>query len=152
LHGVRLAPRAQAGGLRLVRRSAKITRRMEATKSPISGLWLLIALVVGVFIFGDLTRRMTDARRMERDGRMLATEVTDLQSANSVLETQIAQANDEANVARWARAEAKLVLEGERLVVPLPAERLAESEALTPKLAQDAPSTWEIWWALLVGG
>ena len=113
---------------------------------------MLIALIVGVFIFGDLTRRMTDARRMERDARMLATEVTQLQSANSALETQIAQANDEANVARWARSEAKLVLEGERLVVPLPAERLVEQPAPAPDLAQAAPSTWEIWWALLVGG
>jgi len=125
---------------------------MEETKSPISGIWLLIALIVGVLLFGDLTRRMTDARRMERDGRMLATEVAQLQVANSELETQIAQANDEANVARWARAEAKLVLEGERLVVPLPAERLAEQLAPPPDLARAAPSTWEIWWALLVGG
>jgi len=125
---------------------------MEETKSPISGVWLLIALILGVFIFGDLTRRMTDARRMERDGRMLATEVTQLEAANSELETQIAQANNEANVARWARAEAKLVLEGERLVVALPAEQLAEDRAPAPGLAQDAPSTWEIWWALLVGG
>jgi len=125
---------------------------MEETKSPISGIWLLIALIIGVLIFGDLTRRMTDARRMERDGRMLATEVSQLTTANSVLETQIAQANEEANVARWARAEAKLVLEGERLVVPLPAERLAEQEPPAPELAQDALSTWEIWWALLVGG
>ena len=138
--------------MRLVRRSAKITSPMEETKSPISGIWLLIALIVGVLIFGDLTRRMTDARRMERDGRMLATEVTQLEAANSELEAQIAQANDEANVARWARAEAKLVLEGERLVVPLPAERLTEEQALAPELAQDAPSTWEIWWALMVGG
>jgi cell division protein FtsB len=125
---------------------------MEETKSPISGIWLLIALIFGVLIFGDLTRRMTDARRMERDGRMLATEVTHLEAANSELETQIAQANDEANVARWARAEAKLVLEGERLVVPLPAERLTEEQAPALDLAQDAPTTWEIWWALLVGG
>jgi hypothetical protein len=95
---------------------------------------------------------MTDARRMERDGRMLATEVTHLEAANSELETQIAQANDEANVARWARAEAKLVLEGERLVVPLPAERFTEEQAPALDLAQDAPTTWEIWWALLVGG
>ncbi len=138
--------------MRRVRRSAKITGPMEETKSPISGIWLLIALIVGVLIFGDLTRRMTDARRMERDGRMLATEVTDLEAANSDLETQIAQAGDEANVARWARAEAKLVLEGERLVVPLPAEGPAEEQPLAPDLAQDAPSTWEIWWALLVGG
>jgi hypothetical protein len=125
---------------------------MEETKSPISGIWLLIALILGVLIFGDLTRRMTDARRMERDGRMLATEVTHLEAANSELETQIAQANNEANVARWARAEAKLVLEGERLVVPLPAERLTEEQAPALDLAQDAPTTWEIWWALLVGG
>ncbi len=138
--------------MRLVRRSAKITSPMEETKSPISGIWLLIALIVGVLIFGDLTRRMTDARRMERDGRMLATEVTHLEAANLELEAQIAQANNEANVARWARAEAKLVLEGERLVVPLPAERLTEEQALAPELAQDAPSTWEIWWALMVGG
>jgi hypothetical protein len=125
---------------------------MDEPKSPITGIWLLIALVVGVLIFGDLTRRMTDARRMERDGRMLATEVAHLQSANSALETQIAQANDEANVARWARSEAKLVLEGERLVVPMPA-RPGQAEApAVPDPVRDLPTTWEVWWALLFGG
>ena len=125
---------------------------MGEGKPPISSFWLLIALIVGILIFGDLTRRMTDARRMVRDSRTLATEVAHLEEANAGLQTQIAQANDDAHVARWARAEAKLVLEGERLVVPLPAGGSLEQPGPVPNASLVTPSTWEVWWALLAGG
>ena len=138
--------------MRPSRRSANITGSMEEGKSPISSLWLLIALIIGILIFGDLTRRMTDARRMERDSRTLATEVAQLEAANAGLQAQIAQANDDAHVARWARSEAKLVLEGERLVVPLSASGSPEQEGTVTNASLETPSTWEIWWALLVGG
>lgn len=132
--------------------SGKISRLMESGASRISGFWLLVALIIGILIVGDLTRRMTNARRMEREAHVLATAVASLEASNSELEAQIASAADDASVAHWARTEAKLVLDGERLVVPIPAEEPSQdlSGVAAPELAP--PTTWQIWWALLLGG
>jgi len=112
----------------------------------------LVGLVVGILIVGDLTRRMTDARRMQRDADNLAVEVADLQSANTDLEEKIAGALDDANVSEWARSQAKLVQERERLVVPVPMTG-AEAESQTAdQQSAKPPSPWEVWWALLWGG
>jgi cell division protein FtsB len=125
---------------------------MTEERSSISSVWLLIALVIGILIVGDLTRRMTDSRRMEREAQELAMAVEALEAENAELEQMISTALDDSNVASWARSEAKLVLDGERLVVPLPAEdALRDSEAKAP-IAVEPPSPWEVWWALLVGG
>ena len=125
---------------------------MSDTRPRIAGLWLLIALVAGVLIFGDLTRRMTDARRMEREGQRLASEVARLELANADLEEEIAHAGDDAKVADWARAQAKMVREGERLVVPLAASETVRPPGEEPAPAKPLPSSIEIWLALLIGG
>lgn len=125
---------------------------MREERSTISSIWLLAALVVGILIVGDLTRRMTDARRMDREANELAATVEQLETSNAELEQLIEVALDDASVAQWARSEAKLVQEGERLVVPVPAEGTRrEAETKLPALAEP-PSPWEVWWALLVGG
>ena len=125
---------------------------MSEGRVRISGFWLLTIIIVGILIVGDLTRRMTDARRMEREAATLSAEVVELEAANAELESLIANAGDDASVAEWARAEAKLIRDGETLVIPIPAEG-TEIEIL-PELEPlaDPPSSWEVWLALLIGG
>ncbi len=125
---------------------------MSEGTGRISSFWLLVALIVGILIVGDLTRRMTDARRMERETRRLATQVTRLESLNEELEAKSATAGDDASIEAWARSQAKLIKEGERLVVPLPAEEPSSIAAQPPQVPVEPPTTWEIWLALLGGG
>jgi hypothetical protein len=113
--------------------------------------WVLIALIVGVLIVGDLTRRMTDARRMERDGAALAVEVATLEAENARLQAELEGAGGQAQVERWARGQARWVRDGERLVIPLPAPGSAPTPAPERTPALQPPSPWEVWWALLVG-
>ena len=101
---------------------------------------------------GDLTRRMTDARRMERDARTLATEVSELETMNESLEQNIAGAGDDASVEAWARSQAKMIKEGERLVVPQAVEEPSFVAAQPPEPSVEPPTTWEVWLALLGGG
>ncbi len=101
---------------------------------------------------GDLTRRMTDARRMERDARTLATEVSELETMNEILEQNIAGAGDDASVEAWARSQAKMIKEGERLVVPQAVEESSVVAAQPPEPPVEPPTTWEVWLALLGGG
>jgi hypothetical protein len=125
---------------------------MSGGTGKISSFWLLVALIVGILIVGDLTRRMTDARRMERETRRLATQVMQLESLNEELEVKSAAAGDDASVEAWARSQAKLIQEGERLVVPIPAEESSPIAAQPPQAPVEPPTTWEVWLALLDGG
>jgi len=54
-------------------------------RSKLSNIGLAILGVIGVFILGDLTRRMGDARRLERDARMLGTQVQALEEWKETL-------------------------------------------------------------------
>ena len=125
---------------------------MSEGPGKISTIWLLAALIVGTLIMGDLTRRMTDARRMERDARTLATEVSELETLNESLEQNIAGAGDDASVEAWARSQAKMIKEGERLVVPQAVEEPSLVAAQPPEPPAKPPTTWEVWLALLGGG
>ncbi len=125
---------------------------MDEGPGKISSFWLLVALIVGILIMGDLTRRMTDARRMEREARTLATQVSELEALNEELEENIAGAGDDASIEAWARSQAKMIREGEWLVVPLPVEEPLLVAAQPPEPPVEPPTTWEVWLALLGGG
>jgi cell division protein FtsB len=125
---------------------------MSEGQGRISSFWVLVALIVGILIVGDLTRRMTDARRMEREAKILATQVSVLDALNEDLEANIAAAGDDASIEAWARSQAKMIQEGERLVVPVPAEETSSIVAQPPEPPLEPPTTWEIWQALLGGG
>ncbi len=125
---------------------------MSEGPGKISTVWLLAALIVGTLIMGDLTRRMTDARRMERDARTLATQVYELETLNEDLEKNIAGAGDDASIEAWARSQAKMIKEGERLVVPQAVEEPSFVAAQPPEPPVEPPTTWEVWLALLGGG
>jgi hypothetical protein len=107
--------------------------------------------VIGVFILGDLTRRMADARRLERDARILGTQVEALEEDQASLQTQVAVATSEGMVEDWARGEAKMVGPGEKLVVPIAPQGSQPTPTATPAVVESAPTRWEVWWALLFG-
>jgi len=114
--------------------------------------WLLLGAAVAILILGDLNRRMTDARRLERDSRQLSTEVAALELANQALQTQVAMATSDPAVEEWARSQGRLVLPGERLIVPLPAEPVTGGPPPDDAEPVEPPTNWEVWQALLFGG
>jgi cell division protein FtsB len=128
---------------------------MEAPKQPRRSkgrLWLLLAVVLGILILGDLNRRMSDARRLERDSQQLATEVRSLEAENQGLQTQVAGATTDAMVEEWARSQARMVQPGERLIVPVPSDPNGPTPTPIPEDQIERPSNWDVWWALLFGG
>ncbi|MEW6567094.1 MAG: hypothetical protein AB1449_02800 [Chloroflexota bacterium] len=115
-------------------------------------LWIVVAVVAGILILGDLNRRMSNARRLEREARQAQAVVASLEAEQARLETQMAAATSGALVEDWARREAKMALPGERLVVPIPAAGGTPTPWPTPTPLPPLPSNWEVWWALLFGG
>ncbi len=124
----------------------------DLTKGPrLSSILLAILAVIGVFILGDLTRRMADARRLERDARLLGTQVQALEGDQASLQTQVAVATSEGMVEEWARGEAKMVGQSEKLVVPIAPQGSQPTPTPAPSTVQSSPTRWEVWWALLFG-
>jgi cell division protein FtsB len=128
-----------------------MNEQSKPSKRPSRG-WLVIAVILAVLILGDLNRRMANARRLERDSRTLATEVAQLEGDNADLQTQVAGATSDAMVEEWARTEGRMVQEGERLIIPVPADPASAQLQPTPVAPADRPSNWEVWLALLFGG
>jgi hypothetical protein len=126
---------------------------MKETQSrlPTSGIGLLVLVLIGILILGDLNRRMVDARHLERDAEVLATQVAALETQNAVLVTQMVRTTDDSLVIEWAHEEAKMVREGEVLVIPITPLGGTPLPQATPSVEVDQPSNWEVWWALLFG-
>lgn len=120
-------------------------------KVNLSRVWILLAVVAGILILGDLNRRMSDAQRLERDAVTLGTQVASLEADQSRLQTQVAGATSEPQVEAWARTQARMIRDGERLVIPLPAAGEQNTAPPTPTPEEPLPSRWDIWWALLFG-
>ena len=114
-------------------------------------IWLVAGAVLGIIILGDLSGRMTDARRLDQDASLLQTEVAWLESENVRLRTQIAEATSEAFIEAWARGEGKMVRHGEHLVIPVPASGFNPTPTPFALSSELLPYKWQVWWALLFG-
>jgi cell division protein FtsB len=129
----------------------------EMTNEPrgagrIPTIWIVALVVLGILVLGDLNRRMADARRLEQDAITLETEVAGMATERVELMTQVAEATSEPVIAEWAHEQAKMVLPGEVLVVPVaPGGALPTAESGETG-QEEPPSNFEIWLALLFGG
>jgi cell division protein FtsB len=131
----------------------RLSKPLEAPreKPGIPRLWLFVVLVLASVILGDLNSRMADARSLEQDAEILEREVTQLRGEIVDLQAKIASANNEFTVERWAHEQAKLVREGEHLVILVPMDEIEPVENPTAIQAIEAPSTLEVWLELLFG-
>ncbi len=124
---------------------------LEMSERRTSVFWIAMILIAGLLIIGDLNRRMTDARRLERDAEVLEAQVAAKSTERVVLMTQVAAATSEESIAAWAHADAKLVRNGEVLVVPLPPPWATRIPGTDEYVFPAPPSKFQIWWALLFG-
>ena len=133
--------------------SGKMTSMSEngEGRNRLSSLWLIAFVIVGILILGDLNRRMANARRLERVAVQLETDVAVMATDRVQLMTSVAEATSESIIAEWAHSDAKLVREGETLIIPLPPEGQIFVAAPTPGHNLETPSNWQVWWALIFG-
>ena len=121
-------------------------------KLGLSRLWILAAAVGGILLLGDLNSRMGTARQLERDADILSTETALLETQQAQLQTDLAAAGSQAQVEQWARAQARMVRDGEKLVIPLPAEGVVTPTPQAAPTGEPLPGAWRVWWTLLFGG
>ncbi len=118
---------------------------------PGSRAWLLAAAAAAVLIFGDLSQRMAEARRLETESRLAQTQVASLEAENDRLRTQMAAATSGVLVEQWARGEAGMVLPGERLMVPFDPQAGTPAPGTAETGLPNLPRPWEVWFTLLFG-
>jgi cell division protein FtsB len=140
-----------AGRFARVYNSTAMSEGAKPGRPPLTRVWIAFLIVVGILILGDLNRRMSDARRLERDAAGLATEIAALDREQLRLQTQIAQADSDVVVERWARMQAKLARDGEVLIVPVPVGGYVEPALPTPTPFPMPPTRLEVWQQLLFG-
>jgi hypothetical protein len=123
----------------------------KLTERRFSVFWIVMGLIAGLLIIGDLNRRMADARRLEQDAVILEGQVAAKSTEQADLMTKVAGATGEASIAEWAHADAKLVQEGEVLVVPMaPPDTTSPPETGEIEYPEQ-PTKLQVWWALLFG-
>jgi hypothetical protein len=71
-------------------------------KPRISSVWIVLLVLGGILILGDLNRRMADARQLDQDARALETEVAGLETESAELLTQVVEATSDIVVREWA--------------------------------------------------
>ncbi|MBN1267089.1 MAG: septum formation initiator family protein [Anaerolineales bacterium] len=125
---------------------------MEEKKSSTKTQFLvLVAAVLVILIFSDLNHRMADARRLERDYEVLLTENALLERQNEELQTQVTALASDEMVRDWAHSEARMVLPGENLVIPLPDPNAVPAEEPGSSAERYIPEPWDVWRVLFFG-
>jgi cell division protein FtsB len=120
-------------------------------KSNFPRLWLFVLLVLGALVLGDLNQRMADARRLDQDTALLEDDCERLEEENTSLEAEIAVANTEEYVENWAHQKARLVREGEVIVILLNSEGEEIISSIQAESDDRFRSNWDEWMELIFG-
>ena len=113
---------------------------------------IVVALVVIlVLLLMDFNQRMVLLTRMRSQEEVLEQEYSQLQSTRDALETQIAFANSDLAVEKWAREEGGMVQEGDIPIILLPPSDPVPTKAPEQTTIVDEVEKWQIWQELFFG-
>ena len=112
---------------------------------------LLIVVVILVLLLLDFNQRMVLLTKMRGQEKQLATQYAELLATRAALETQIAFADSDQAVEKWAREDAGMVQPGDVPIVLLPASDAAIPTPTSSPPIIDKIQNWEIWKELFFG-
>ncbi|MBN2472504.1 MAG: septum formation initiator family protein [Anaerolineae bacterium] len=122
----------------------------------LSGLQILFAsiLAIGLLLGINFSSRITAGQHIQRDRTVLEMEIATLEAEQVMLQAELDYARSDEYVAAWARAEGKMVMQNEVLIIPVPAgSPLPTATPSHPVVDLFEPETqlvenWQLWWAL----
>jgi cell division protein FtsB len=108
-------------------------------------------LVFLAFLILDFNSRVEDYFMLSAERDVKATEVAELRITEQALKTQIAYANSDAAVEKWAREEAFLARPGDEPIIMLPDPNFTPQPTPIPEVTPIVVSNWEVWGLLFFG-
>lgn len=108
----------------------------------IVGIGILVLLVLG------FNNRIAMLRQLEEEANEVSTEVEKLEETHTVLEAQIAYATSAAAVEDWAYEEARMIREGDHLIVPISPEDSTPVTSIPEEPEKSTLENWQFWKAL----
>jgi cell division protein FtsB len=113
---------------------------------------IVISLVVIlVLVLIDFNQRMVLLAKLRTQEKQLEFEYSQLQATKNALEAELASANTDQAVEKWAREEGGMIQEGD-----IPIVLIAPSDQILPQptpqeVIIDEVENWEIWQELFLG-
>lgn len=112
---------------------------------------VVAAIAILVLLFMNFNQRMILLSRLRGQERTLTLEYADLEGTKFALETQVAGADSDEAVEKWAREEAGMIQDGDVPIVLLsPSESVVATPAQSATV-EDKVEYWEIWQELFFG-
>jgi cell division protein FtsB len=112
---------------------------------------VVILVIILVFLLIDFNQRMVLLSKLRKQEKQLEFEYSQLETTRSALETQIAFANSDEAVEKWAREEGGMIHEGDIPIVLLPPSDPIVPQTTREAVTVDEVDNWEIWRELFFG-
>ncbi len=112
---------------------------------------VVVVVIVLVLLLMDFNQRMVLLSRLRSQEKVLTEEFASLVATRDALKTELAYADSDEAVEKWAREEAGMIQEGDIPIVLLPPATPVATEPPPRAEAVDEIQTWEIWQELFFG-
>jgi cell division protein FtsB len=112
---------------------------------------VVILVIILVFLLIDFNQRMVLLSKLRKQEKQLEFEYSQLEATRIALETQIAFANSDEAVEKWAREEGGMIQEGDIPIVLLPPAEPIVPQTTREAVTVDEVDNWEIWRELFFG-
>jgi len=112
---------------------------------------VIVLAVILVFLLLDFNQRMVLLTKLRGQEKELQQEYEQLEATRNSLKTEIAYANSDDAVEKWAREEAGMIQEGDVPIVLLPPSNPIPTATPAAEGTIDEIEKWEIWQELFFG-
>lgn len=112
---------------------------------------VVLLVIVLVLLLMNFNQRMVLLSKLRGQEKELTQKYADLVATRDMLETELAYANSDEAVEKWAREEAGMIQEGDVPIILLPPSTPIATESPPQEEAVIDVRTWDIWRELFFG-
>lgn len=129
-------------------------RRRRERRQQISSLQIVFISIIsiGLLLAINFSSRIRQGQLTTDVREQIEVTISALEAEQIELKQELAFAQSDASVERWAHSQGKLVREGEVLVIPVPGNPPVIPQATPTPLPITTPTpnipVWELWWSL----
>ncbi len=108
----------------------------------------VVGLILIAYLLLDMNHRVEEYLRLSAERDTMATQVAVLQTTEQAIQTQIAFANSDAAVEKWAREEAFMARSGDHPIIMLPDKSYTPQPTPQVVATREVLQNWQVWAAV----